>query len=172
MCEPISIALASAALGAAGQMVQYQNQQAMYEQNRQNAMAAFRDNQQALNTREMQEQTAASEKRFDMDMQAKAAMATADVSAGEAGVSGISVDQLIGDLGARGARAKDRIDEDQSWTTAQLQSEKTAGAHQMVDRINSVPAPNFADAALRIAGVGLNSASSYYSMTNKKAPTG
>ena len=172
MCDPMTIAIGSALAGAAGQVVSYQNQQAMYEQNRQNAMAAFRDNQKGLNDREMQEQDAAAQKRFDTSLQAKAAEATSEVSAGEAGVSGISVDALVGDIGARAGRATSNIDTNLDWTTSQLQAEKTAGAHQQTDRINSVPAPNFADAALRIAGVGLNSASSYYSMTNKKAPTG
>lgn len=180
MCDPASIAMAgfavsaaSSVAGFAGQQAQYEIQQQQYEQNKANAIAAFQDKQVAYNTRIEQEQQATANNKFNTQLQAQAAESKAIASAGESGVSGTSVDQLIGDIQGRVSRYDANADTNLGWTTAQLQSEKTAAGDQAVSQINSVSpgvAPNFLDAGLRIAGGGLTAYNSYAQRTAGGVP--
>jgi hypothetical protein len=149
-----------------GQMAQSQAQDAYYEQNRQNALQAFSDKQNAFNIREQQEQTSAAAQTFDNSLKTRAAEATASTAAGESGVGGLSIEGLMQDFSARGARANDRIAQQGEWTQAQLESEKTAAGDQAVSQINSVQPGqfgilNFADAAVRIGGSAVSAMTSY-----------
>ncbi len=170
MCEPVTmLSLATSALGQGVGLLssasQASQQNAYYEQNRQNALTAFSDQQNALNIREQQEQTSAAAQTFDNNLQARAAAATASTAAGESGVGGLSVEGLMQDFSSRAARANDRIAQQGEWTQAQLEAEKTAGGDQAVSEINSVKPGqfgilNFADAAVRIGTAGVNAATS------------
>jgi len=169
------MAVASFAVSAGGALMEHQaqsqaakEQNRYYEQNRLNAIAAFQDRQVAYNNRIVQEQEAASAEKFDLRQEAKAAQATSTVAAGEAGISGLSVEGLARDFAGREARAKDRIDQQTDWTTQQLQAEKKADGYTTLNQINSVRKavkPNFAAAGLKIAAAGLNSYSSYKTNT-------
>lgn len=166
MCEPMMmLSLGMSVLGQGvslmGQMQQSAAQDAYYEQNRQNALQAFSDKQNALNLRESQEQTSAAAQTFDNSLKARAASATASTAAGESGVGGLSIEGLMQDFGSRAARANDRIAQQGEWTQGQLEAEKTASGDQAVSQINSVQPGNFgilnfADAAVRIGGAGVN----------------
>jgi hypothetical protein len=169
MCElttmlSFAVSAASSVVGYMGQMAQYKQQEAMYEQNRKNAIAAFEDTQRAMTTRQIQEQEAAAATRFDNNLEANAAKATARVAAGESGVSGLSIEGLLAEFSGRSARANDRADQQMDWTMAQLQDEKRSQGFTAVDRINSVPRgqkPFFGDALLRIAGAGVDAYAGY-----------
>jgi hypothetical protein len=175
MCDIISAI--GLAISAGQGFMQYQaasaqaeQQNAMYEQNRLNALQSFRDQQVATSVRQIQEQETASAERFDTAQQARAARATALTAAGESGVTGFSVDHLMRDMYAREQRSNDRVDQNLDWTMAQLDLERKQQSARTLDRINSVPRgqkPNFADAALRIAAGGLNTATSYQQRTGK-----
>jgi len=164
MCDLIGIAslaisAASGVMNFMGQQAAYEQQRAMYEQNRQNALAAHRDTQVSMNARQIQEQETAATQKFDTSQEARAARATARVAAGESGVSGFSVEHLMRDMYSRESRFNERVDNNLDWTMVQLQQEKKASGYKAVDRINSVSPgtpPSFADAALRIASGGLN----------------
>jgi len=169
MCDPVSLAgfaisAASSVVGFMGQQQQAAQQDALYKQNRANALRAFEDKQVATNWRMIQEQESAATEKQDVALQSRAAQASARVAAGEAGVSGLSVDALLGDIVGRTSRYNDRIDQQTDWTVAQLQQEKKGQAAQAVDRINSVPRgtkPSFIDAGLRIGAAGLNAYTDY-----------
>tara|TARA_B110000305_G_scaffold237531_1_gene301054 strand:+ start:522 stop:1037 length:516 start_codon:yes stop_codon:yes gene_type:complete len=103
MCEPIT--LAALALGAASSysQVQGQKQQAKTQAKVQaNASAAERQRYlqevSSMRVQQGQEQVAAAQRISASARKAREARATARVSAGEAGVAGISVDALINDL--------------------------------------------------------------------------
>ncbi len=169
MCDPLSgamfaISALSTAVGYVGQQEAADAQDEAYEQNRQNALNAFADKQRDLNTRAIQEQEAAANKKFENNLDRRAAQATAMVAAGESGVSGLSVDALFNDLGSRTARANANIDSNTDYTLQQLESEKRGQTYQTVDRINSVKRgqqPSLIDAGLRIAAAGVSSYDSY-----------
>lgn len=156
----LAVSAASSVAGFAQQSQQADQQHQLYEENRRNAIQAFQDKQVATNNRMVQEQEAAAGTKFDASLKANAAKATAITAAGESGVSGLSIEGLLGDFSARTDRFNDRVDNNLDWTLAQLQSEKKGQAATTANQINSVrdaDKPSFLDAGLRIAGAGLNS---------------
>jgi len=139
----------------------------------QNAMA--RENQKAANanlvreyadvqTRQIQEEDAAAVQKQDISREARAARATTMAAAGEAGVSGLSVDALLADVYGKEATAKDRISQNSGFTTSNLTREMDGLKAKAQDRINSMPwatGPSPFAAALKIGGVGLESYNRY-----------
>ena len=100
MCEPISIGLAMASMGA---QIHRQKQQAKTQAKVQaNASAAERQRYlqevSSMRVQQGQEEVAAAQRVKASARKAREARATARVSAGEAGVAGLSVDALINDL--------------------------------------------------------------------------
>lgn len=109
MSEPISLAAAtlllsgaSTAAGVVGQMQQQKAQQSAANRQRDAEMQAYRDNIVASNTKMVQEGQAATEKADRAALEARKAKATAITSAGEAGVSGMTVDALLRDISGQG----------------------------------------------------------------------
>lgn len=166
----LAISAAQGVMQYQAQQAQYEQQERIYEQNRLNALAAFRDQQQATNIRQIQEQETAAQERMDTALEARAARATAMTAAGESGVTGFSVEHLMRDYYAREQRFNDRVDTNLDWTMQQLQLEKKQQGYRALDRINSVPRgtpPSFGDAALRIAAGGLNTLTNYQQRTGR-----
>jgi hypothetical protein len=100
MCEPISIGLAVASMAAS---IHGQKQQAKTQAKVQkNASAGERERYlrevSSMRTQQGQEQVAAAQRIQASTKKAREARSTARVSAGEAGVAGLSVDALINDL--------------------------------------------------------------------------
>lgn len=146
MCEPISItaialssfAAVSSFTGQRQQAAQIESDNAAFEEvNRSEAISdallSFRD----INIRELEESIAASETTFDSSLEAQAAASTAAVAAGEAGVSGNSVDALLADFKAQQARRKDRINQNLGLNLAQLERQKQGIRANARSRINS-----------------------------------
>lgn len=166
MCDPISIA--TLAISAASTTAGFIGQQQEADQNRANAVKAFADTQSALGAREVQEQDSAGLQKFDADEKGQAARSTAAVQAGEAGVSGISVDSLLNDFTGRTGRYTSTVDQQTGWNLDQLQREKTGAFNQATSQIASMPQPSFIDAGLRIAAAGFNADSDYTRRTGNQ----
>lgn len=144
------------------QAADQQNQ--LHEANRRNAMIAHQNTQSAINTRQVQEQDAAANEKFEASLDKRRAVATNIVAAGESGIHGLSVDGLIRDIYGRHGRYEANVNQNLDWTMSQLQSEKKASGTQMVDRINSVPRanrPNFLATGLQILGSGIDTTAAY-----------
>lgn len=169
MCDPIT--MVAAALGTAQTVTGYMGErQAAATQN-----AMVRENQKAANanlvreyadvqTRQIQEEDAAAIQKQDISREARAARATTMAAAGEAGVSGLSVDALLADVYGKEATAKDRISQNSGFTTSNLTREMDGLKAKAQDRINSMPwatGPSPLAAALKIGGVGLDSYNRY-----------
>jgi len=175
MCNPIVLAVASFAVGAAQAVAQHQmasaqakQQNQLYEANRRNAIMAFENKQSQTNTRIAQEQEAAEAEKFDTALEARAARATNRVAAGESGISGLSVEGLARDFYGKEARYTDRIDQNTDWTVAQLGMEKKGQSYEALDRVNSVQRaikPSFAATGLKIAAAGIDAFSSFKTNT-------
>lgn len=171
MCDPLTIAVASFGIGAAQTVAGYmgekqaaEQQNAMVRQNQiaanQNAVREYAD----IQTRQIQEEDAAAVQKQDVAREARAARASTMAAAGEAGVSGLSVDALLADVYGKEATAKDRISQNTGFTTQNLTRELDGVKAKAQDRINSMPwarGPSPFAAALKIGGLGLNSYSSY-----------
>lgn len=177
MCDPMTLAIASFGIGAAQSIASYGQQKQQAERQNQyyqdNAAAA---NKALVNTyagqqnQQLQERNASSQKLFEGQIKAAEGRATAVTSAGEAGVSGLSVDALLGDFYARESRNKDAIDSNYQMTRDGIRANMEGAQAQGQSRINSVQqavAPSFGDALLRIAGSGVSAAGTYYNMQNR-----
>lgn len=174
MCNPMMLAVGSLAIGAGQAVVQYQAQNAAYQQqeqmyqaNRQNALRAFTEKQKQTNLRMAQEDQAASEDRFDISLEHKAAMASNEASASAMNIYGNTVDTLMRDIISSEDRAIGRVNTNQDWTRQQLETRKRGQSFEALDRINSVPRgqkPNPLSLALNIGSSALNAGSAYHRM--------
>lgn len=154
--------------GASMSYVQGQNaakaQSQMYYQNakaaNENAVRMYAD----TSSRQVQEMQSATVEQAESIKAARQAAATTRVAAGEAGISGLSVDALLGDIYGADAKYRDNIDQQTEWTVAQLQREKEGIQSSAQDRVNSVTkgtSPNFLELGLKIGQAGLDGYSTY-----------
>lgn len=132
------ISLAQGVMGFAAASQEAAAQNAYHEQNRLNAIAAANDRYASLNNKTLQEREAASQELFEKQQEAMKARATAAVSAGEAGVSGLSVDALMGDFLAQQGRQSAAIQTNFEIKKQYNVDEAEATYHNTVGRINSV----------------------------------
>jgi hypothetical protein len=177
MCDIISmIGFGLSAASTAAGFVEAQNQaaaqNAMVRQNQEAAQENLRREYAATQTRQIQEEDAAAVQKQDISREARAARATAMTSAGESGVTGLSVDALLADIYGKEATAKDRISMNTGFTTQQLTAEMDGLKAKAKDRINSMPwanSPSPFAAALKIGGAGLGAYTDYKSRLPKTA---
>lgn len=163
--------LAQFALSAAGAITGYSAekqqaaaQQQYYENNRIAANKAAVNTYASQQNRALQEKAAASQEEQKLNIDAMKGRSTAHVAAGEAGVSGLSVDALIADYYGQQGRYERTLSNNYQMNADYLRGEMDATQAQTEGRINSVQqaqTPSFADAALRILGAGVDSYGNY-----------
>lgn len=176
MCGPLMTAVggflisaASTAIGFVGQQQAYSQQLQYHNENAARADADMKRGYISTQRRMIQEEAAAAGERQEVAREGRAARARAMTAAGEAGVSGLSVDALLADFYGREAEFMDRSYQQVEWSHQQLTENMHGIRSQAEDRINAVPKPvkpSFIDAGLRIAGAGLNSYTQYKKWTS------
>lgn len=105
MCEPMTMLAIASTVATVYQ--QDQTAKAQTKANQQaydSQMMAYRYNQAQSNNVRVQEAQNLANTKMTNDAALRRAQSTATVSAGEAGISGLSVDALLADLGARAGR--------------------------------------------------------------------
>jgi hypothetical protein len=162
MCEPISMAVA--AVSTAASIKTQKN--AIKAQRQVQANASTTERARYLNEvsvtrqRQRQEQIAAAQKLQEGQTQAMEARATARVSAGESGVSGLSVDALINDLSRQEAQYNFSIQQQlqfQEQNTSNVLDAAGLGFTSNMLRINKpIPKTDYFGAALQGAQPGLS----------------
>lgn len=177
MCDPTTLAVASFAMGAVGQYSQYSAQSAQaaaqnnaYEQNRINALASMREDYKQLNTRQMQEAESASLEAQKRQAQAQRELATARVGAGEAGISGLSVEGILRDISGLALNDTDAINRGADWNINQIQAEKSGVRSSTQGRISSQSRGSKSSPwtlGLGIAGAGIDAYTGYANRTGK-----
>jgi hypothetical protein len=170
MCPPL-LAIASFAIGAAGQVASFIGAQNSYKaqleykrQNDENAARAASIRYDQINQKAIQEGEAAADRKFEAAIDAKRAISTVRTAAGEGGVSGLSVAALMSDVEARHGRFKVNTNKQLQLTRSYLGGEKDAAQAQGQSQVNSVPTPekpNFASTLIGIFGSGINSYNDY-----------
>lgn len=160
MCDLVSAL--TLAVSVASTAVGYEQQSEAYNANVEASNDAAKVQYFQTQQQMIQQQEAAAVDKMDVAKQGRAAAATAEVNAGEAGISGLSVDGLLREFAGKTANYNDRTDQQTEWSMAQLNNQMKGIKAQAQSRINSVQAPSFLDAGLRIAGAGLDSVSSHY----------
>ena len=172
MCDPATLAIASLAItttgsvaGIGSQMAQASAQSKANERQAENIQESAIANYDLLASRREQEEGAASQQIMASKIDAAKARATATVAAGEAGVTGLSVDSLLADLNRQEANYADGVNQNLGNTRDQLDVEAGNIQRGATSRINSLPtvqAPNYAGALENIATAGVK----YYQRTN------
>ncbi|WP_067516908.1 virion core protein, T7 gp14 family [Endozoicomonas ascidiicola] len=167
MCDPVSIAVASMAMAGGSAIASHQAQSnqakvqdALYEQNKVNSYASMRNQYLGIQNRQSQEMEAASQQVQQRTLQAMEDQATANVAAGEAGVSGFSVERVLQDMGASASRDISTIEQNRDWTMSQLTEEAKGIATQTQSRINGVSQgvkPSPWATAFQLGGAAVNS---------------
>ncbi|WP_132413098.1 hypothetical protein [Neorhizobium sp. S3-V5DH] len=161
---------ASSIVGYMGQQAQYEQQQQIYENNRQEANKAAVDTYASTQNRILQERAAASNEAQKINIDAAKGRATASVAAGEAGVAGLSVDALISDYYGQQGRYERTLSNNMQMQEDYLVGEMDATRAQAAGRINSVDQgtpPSFLDAAIRIGSSALDGFTSYNRNTRR-----
>lgn len=154
-----AISAASAVVGFQAEAQQAAAQNELYEANQIAAINSANERYQANAIKAAQEKQAASLEKENAQRDAREARATAEVAAGEAGVSGLSVDALVNSYYQKQSRFEQSLDTNYQMTASYLEAEGKADRANAISRINSVQKaqpPSFAGAALRIAGAGLD----------------
>jgi len=178
MCEPatmmaISTGL-SVAMGGMQMMGQQQRAQAQADaQARQiaNARQAFVNDTAALQERRLQESAAASQQMREQQRKAVRARATARTEAGEAGVSGLSVDALQRDFYSRELNYLSAVRQNYDNTSRQIDRQLESAGTGFQTRVNQAPRvqqPNYLGIGLRI---GTDAFSNYNTYLRQPSPT-
>lgn len=163
-----AVGAAQAVVSFAGQQQAANAQNAYYEANAKAAQQAAVNSYAAEQNKIIQERKAASQDETETRIAALTARGTARNAAGEAGVSGLSVDALINDYYGREGRRVESIDSNYAMNRDYLRAEMDSTQAQATSRINSVQRatpPSFADAALRIVSAGVGALGNYNKMT-------
>lgn len=173
MCPPV-IALASvlvsglsAVAGHQAQQAQYQAQKEQKAANDRNALAAARDDHNALTQRSLQEQDAYAQKRHLQLTELAEAEADIAVSAAASGVSGISVGNLVADARRRAGNNLTTMEINYENTAAQLEAEQRGVVSKATSRIGQVAhptKPSAAGALLGFAGSALKQAPTIFNL--------
>lgn len=157
MCEPTTALLvltaASTAAGVYGQQQQVKAQNASNDQQAKNTMEAYRANLAQTNLMQSQEQAAASQKINENNRAAEAAKAKALVSAGESGISGLSVDALLADLSGEQARYNESVNQNYENASMAIDNQRKnvqINAASQINQLKTPQAPDYLGAALRI----------------------
>lgn len=165
MCDPIS--LAGFAIGAASQVTSFMSassqaktQNQLAENNRIEANKAAADQYAQIQERMLQEKAAAGRDLEDANVTTAKARGTAQVTSGEVGITGITVDSLIADYNAQQGKFERTNEQNLKMTQDQLRANLDGVKSQAESRINSVQKaakPSFLPYAIGIASSGLDS---------------
>ncbi len=130
--------IGSAAAGFAGAQAQADAQNEAYNANALAAQAAARGQFEDLNLRRNQTKLGADQNLFDKSIEALQKRSTAVTASGEAGVSGLSVDALVGSLFAQEGRNADRIGGQYAADIANIETQQRDASANAQRRINSM----------------------------------
>ena len=153
MCNTLALSIASTVAGVYGQQQQAKAQNAYNEQQAKNAMEAYKANLAQTNLMQSQEHAAATQKINENNRAAEAAKAKALVSAGESGISGLSVDALLANLSGEQARYNESVNQNYENASMAIDNQRTNAHVTATSQINSLKTPQSPDylgAALRI----------------------
>lgn len=159
-----ALSAASAVAGYMGEQQQYKAAMAQKVENDRAATDAARNRYESISKSLTSEQKKASGDEMDAKLDALRARSKARVAAGEAGVSGLSVDALLSDFSTSEERYLGRVDQNYQTIRDSYQDERNGAYDTARARINSVATPtkpNFLGAAIRIGSAGVGSYSDY-----------
>jgi hypothetical protein len=156
MCDPTVIAIGSLVLTAGSAVADHVGQAGAAKKNEKAALDDMMQMWTDVGLMQQEVQAQAAETVLESDRRAREAHATAIVSAGEANVSGVSVDALLSVLNRQGAEYRSSVNRQADRQVAQLQREKISGRTEAQNRIAAYPRPNLFATGLRIGGAAMD----------------
>lgn len=157
----LALGLATFAVGAAQSVAGYAAQKSEAAANKANARQAWANNQTQLTLRSMQEEDALRQKQRQSLIEEAQVSAETQASAASAGVSGISLDNLLSDVSRRAATNRETERENTRMTLMQIKEERKGVNAKGQSQINSVPKPTGLSLVAGVGGAALSGASSY-----------
>lgn len=167
----LALGIASFAVGAVQAVTQYASaknqanqQKAMQITNAGNAVQDWRNQQDMLTQRKLQEQNALGQKLTQQNLSEAQANAEVQTSAAASGVSGNSVDNLMADVTRKASANRQTESTNTDMILQQLSMQGKSINSQSLSRINSVPnatQPSPLSLVAGIAGAGVNSYTNY-----------
>lgn len=161
MCEPTTILAIASVASAAGSVVAQSQaadaQSAANQRQYDNTMRAYRENVNQTNLMQQQEREASMQKVEDNNMKARAAQSTAAVASGESGISGLSVDALMGDIGFDQNRFNSSVQTNFDRAQGAISNQREnvyANAASQINGLQTPAAPDYLGAALKIGQAG------------------
>jgi len=156
MCEPTTMMVLTIASTAAQVYQQQQTMKAQERYNQQtynNQMTAYRYNQAQANFTRQQEAENLATTKITNDAAARRAESTATTAAGEAGVTGLSVDALLADLSGRAGRDNVSAEVNYLRRDNAIQADafnNWASTASAINKLETPKAPDYLGAALKI----------------------
>lgn len=155
MCEPTTIlAISSAVVGVMGQQAAADSQSASNQRQYEAALKARAQNANQVGLERQQSSDAAGQKINDNNIAQREAQAAV---VARAGPSGLSVDNLLANLGTRGANYNQSVNENLDRTNMALDNQLQNVNNSAESTINGLKTPNPVDylgAALKIGTAG------------------
>lgn len=156
MCEPTTMMVLSIASSVASVVAQQQAADAQAAANQRqydNTMQAYRANVNQTNLMQQQEREGAYQKIEENSMRARAAQAKARTASGESGISGLSVDSLLGDMEFDRNRYETSVRTNYDRAEGAIRNQRDNVYFNAASQINALKTPEMPDyfgAALRI----------------------
>lgn len=150
--------IVSSVVGLVGQIEAQRAQEKANQRQYEATMQARAANLNQTNLMQQQEREASMQKLEESNLKATAARSTARVSAGESGVSGLSVDALLADIGSKQNRFNSSVKTNYDRAGVAIDNQRINVQTNAANQINSLktpPMPDYFSAALRI-GNALN----------------
>lgn len=152
------------------QQSQYKAEQQRYKQNQLLAQRSMLEQARQVSLREEQERSAAIDRKMQSNIEAAKAQGRMVASAGEAGVSGMSIASLLADVERTRLNNEGTINRNFQAIKQQGQVDREGLLSQAEGRINSMnipQAPSLLGTGLQIAGIGLEGYNKYRSKLPK-----
>lgn len=171
MCGPAAVPIAMLGISAVGtaasisaQSQQQKAQDAFNQRQYENDMTAYRGNLANIEVQRNQAREDAVAQKQQNDMAGRRATATATTAAGEAGVSGTSVDALLRDLAGQAAYDNTNVDENYLRQDRALNAQRENAFNSTASQINQLRpsmSPDYLGAGLRIGQAAAGAYSQY-----------
>lgn len=161
MCDPVTMAVATFALGATTEVLGYaaQNQEAKAVQSA--AAAAYKQDQTQISLRQIQEADAEAHQVNQQNLEEAKVVSKVQASASDANVAGVSVDNIVADVRRQAARNRETIKANTRMTVMQLEQERKGSRSRNQGRINAAPRPNPLSLVAGIGGAALSGYNAY-----------
>lgn len=161
MCTPLALGAIQGLVGAVSTVATFVGQAQQAKATRENAKKAWVIDQNQITKRQMQEEDALRQKEEAQNIEEAQVKASAQVGAIQGGVSGISVDNILADVGRQASRNRETERTNYRNIASQLQTQRQQVSATAESRISSAPSPSPLTLVAGIAGNVLEGFNSY-----------